>query len=155
MRAAILVLSLLSSTAAIAQPVDWSRYSDSQLGLAVDIPREIFSVDAGKTQKLTGRLFKTADGRADLSVYSIDNDARESPADFMRTRFVLSNTSTYRRVTSQIQAVSGYRGDKIWYARCNFASLRVVCVALNYPASEKRNWDAIVTRISNTLSKPG
>ena len=49
-------------------------------------------------------------------------------------------------------AVSGYRGDQIWYARCNFGRTRLNCVALNYPASEKRDWDAIVTRISNSLS---
>lgn len=27
------------------------------------------------------------------------------------------------------------------------------CVLINYPAAEKRDWDGIVTRISNTLAK--
>jgi len=52
-------------------------------------------------------------------------------------------------------AVSGYRGDQIWYARCNFGRTRLHCVALNYPANEKRQWDAIVTRISHSLSGAG
>jgi hypothetical protein len=25
------------------------------------------------------------------------------------------------------------------------------CVLINYPATEKRNWDSVVTRISHTL----
>ena len=83
------------------------------------------------------------------------NEPGDTPASFMRRRFQLPHSSAvYRRVTPRVLAVSGFRGDKIWYARCNFSMSRVNCVALNYPAQEKRNWDAVVTRMSNTLSVP-
>jgi hypothetical protein len=37
--------------------------------------------------------------------------------------------------------------------RCNFAASSINCVLINYPAAEKRDWDGIVTRISNTLAR--
>ena len=138
-----------------AQALQWTRYSNPHLGVSVDMPAELFAVDGGPAASFPGRTFKTSDGRADLSVYAIDNAANETPATFLRKRFQLSSSAAvYRRVTPRILAVSGYRGDQIWYARCNFASTRVNCVALNYPAREKRSWDSVVTRISNTLSSP-
>jgi hypothetical protein len=49
-------------------------------------------------------------------------------------------------------AVSGYKGDKVWYGRCNFSKGFVHCVLINYPAQEERAWDDIVTHISLSLS---
>ena len=136
-----------------AQDVAWSRYG-GQTGIAVDLPFDIFSVDRGPTKKLGGRTFATPDGRANVSVYSIPNAAGDSPRTFLEKRFQLPASSVYQRVTDRIMAVSGFRRDKIWYARCNFGSRVANCVSLNYPASEKSQWDAVVTRISNSLSSP-
>ena len=158
MRTVILLLSALGlawSDVAGAQSWNWSRYTNNSLGLAIDLPTDLFSVDGGPTKNASGQSFRTADGRADVGVYSISNDARDTPDTFLRKRFVLpSETVVYRHVKNGVLAVSGFRDDRIWYARCNFAALRVNCVALNYPANEKRSWDPIVTRISNTLSHP-
>ena len=80
----------------------------------------------------------------------------EDDGQALRDEFLMPTSSTvYRRVTRNMLAVSGYRGNQIWYARCNFGPTRLHCVALNYPAAEKRQWDAIVTRISNSLSRAG
>jgi hypothetical protein len=62
------------------------------------------------------------------------------------------NNIVYKRVTPNFFVVSSFRNDKIWYDRCNFAGHFVNCVLINYPAAEKRRWDGIVTRISNTLT---
>jgi hypothetical protein len=122
----------------------------------VDLPTSLFTVDRGPSERFNGRTFATADGRADISLYSIQNTAGETPRTFLARRFQLpASALVYRRVTNRIVAVSGFRQDKIWYARCNFASRQVNCVALNYPAAEKRQWDAVVTRISHSLSSPG
>jgi hypothetical protein len=158
MRTAALTCTLLFALAdpLSAQPLHWSRYSNPQLGVGVDMPTDLFAVDGGPARSFPGQTFRTADGRADLSIYAIDNQARDTPAAFLRNRFQQSGpAAVYRRVTPRILAVSGFRGDQIWYARCNFSNARVNCVALNYPAREKRAWDAVVTRISNTLSSPG
>jgi hypothetical protein len=47
--------------------------------------------------------------------------------------------------------VSSIRKDRIWYNRCNRGSGAMNCVMINYPATEKRQWDGVVTRISHTL----
>lgn len=141
---------------AVAQDLHWSRYANRDLGVAVDLPTGLFSVDRGAAKKLDGQTFATEDGRADVSVYSIPIPGGETPRSFLKNRFQLASSSVvYQRVTNRILAVSGFRRDRIWYARCNFAARQANCVALNYPASEKREWDAVVTRISNSLSSPG
>ena len=97
-------------------------------------------------------MFKSDDGSADLSVYAL-SDNGESPAEFLRTHFRLPTRAiVYRRVTDRMVTVSGFRGDKIWYARCNFAGSQLRCLSLNYPARDKTQWDPIVTRISDSLS---
>jgi hypothetical protein len=60
----------------------------------------------------------------------------------------------YHRVTSTFFAISGVNQGMIYYSRCNFsanAGGTAHCFDLKYPASEKRAWDEIVTRISRSL----
>ena len=79
------------------------------------------------------------------------NDTKYPPAEFLAKMGPPANI-VYKRVTSNFFVVSSFRNDKIWYDRCNFSGGFVNCVLINYPAAEKRQWDGIVTRISNTLT---
>lgn len=54
-------------------------------------------------------------------------------------------------MTPRFFVVSSYKGDKVFYDRCNFPNRMVPCVLINYPAKEEHDWDGIVTRISLTL----
>jgi len=147
----MLTLALLPG-AAQSQDLGWRRYSLPQTMTSVDVPTGLFPVDGGPPESGQGRMFRTADGSADLSVYALP-DRGESPAEFLRTHFQLPTQAiVYRRVTNNMVTVSGFRGDKIWYARCNFMARHLRCVALNYPARDKLRWDAVVTRISHSLS---
>jgi len=97
-------------------------------------------------------MFRSSEGSADLSVYALRNNG-QTPVEFLRTHFPLSPRAiVYRRITDDMVTVSGFRGDKIWYARCNFAQAELRCITLNYPARDKLRWDPIVTRISHSLS---
>jgi len=146
-----MLVSLLPSVGARAQ--DWARVTAPGTGVSVDMPVDIFTENAGPTRNPPGYTYRTPDKRADLSVYALPSAGR-SPADFLRTNFNLPVSSiTYQRITPSMVTVSGYRGDKIWYARCNFSAGLARCVGLNYPAGEKRRWDDIVTRISHSLSR--
>ena len=150
-----LMAAAFLSSACLAQDLGWSRYGDRSSGIAVDLPVGLFSTDRGPTERFSGRTFATPDGRADVSLYSIQNASGDTPSTFLEKNFQLPRSAVvYRKVTGRFVAVSGFREGKIWYARCNFGSGLVNCVALNYPASEKRQWDAVVTRISNSLSAP-
>jgi hypothetical protein len=141
----------LSPIPASADPTAWQRFAVPETSAAVDIPTTIFTEDAGKPTTGYGRRFLTSDGRADLTVQSVPNDAGDSPAVFLAKMNPPSNI-VYKRVTPRFFVVSSFRNGKIWYNRCNFARRFMNCVLINYPAAEKRQWDSVVTRISNTLA---
>src|SRR6202045_3468246 len=141
----------LTPLVATAEPISWQRYAVPETGAAADIPNAIFTEDAGKPKSGYGRRFLTSDGRANLTVQSVPNDAGESPASFLAKKKPPSNI-VYRRITPRFFVVSSFRKGNIWYDRCNFAGRFINCVLINYPAAEKREWDSVVTRKSNTLT---
>jgi hypothetical protein len=152
MRKILMVTCLLAIPAvATAQSLGWQKYTVPETGANVDLPMTFFSKDAGQAEIGYGRRFLTADGRANVTVQSFPNDVGDSPAVFLAKMNPPSNI-VYKRVTPRFFAVSSFRNDKIWYNRCNFPDRFVNCVLINYPAAEKRQWDSVVTRISNTLS---
>ena len=134
-----------------AEPVRWQRYAIPETGASVDIPTSVFTNDAGQTEIGYGRRFLSSDQRANLTVQSVPNNTGDTPAAFLAKKKPPSGI-VYKRVTPRFFAVSSFRNDKIWYDRCNFSSHYINCVLLNYPAVEKRQWDGVVTRISNSLS---
>ena len=146
----VIALAILPSIG-IAQPVSWKDYVVPESGAVAQIPSTIFSEDGGNPEDGYGRRFVTTDGRANLTVQSIPNEAGDSPAVFLAKKHPPPNIE-YRRVTSHFFVVSSFRADKIWYNRCNFSNRFVTCVLINYPAAEKQKWDSVVTRISNTLA---
>jgi hypothetical protein len=141
----------LSPSLAAAQPVEWVRYQVPETGAAVDIPTSIFTERAGKPEAGHGERFQTSDRRADLTVQSVANDAGSSPAAYLAGKNPPPNI-VYKKVTPRFFVVSSFSKGKIWYDRCNFAGPFIHCVLINYPAEEKRQWDGVVTRISNTLT---
>jgi hypothetical protein len=148
----VIAFALTFSSAAAATPaVEWGRFVVRETGTSVDIPRTIFTTDAGRPQTGYGQRFLSSDGRANLTIQSVPNEAGDSPAVFLAKRKPPPGIE-YKRVTPRFFAVSSVRNDKIWYDRCNFAGRFINCVLINYPAAEKRQWDGVVTRISHTLS---
>ncbi|MBB4427835.1 hypothetical protein GGD66_006418 [Bradyrhizobium sp. CIR48] len=145
-----LVLGLAVTTSMVlAQPARWTTYSIPQTGTSVDFPASIFTEEAGRPDGY-GQRFRTADGRADLTIQAVSNVSNDSPAAFLAKKHPPARIQ-YKRTTPRFFAVSSYKGDKVWYNRCNFSSGFIHCVLLNYPASEEREWDHIVTRISLSL----
>ncbi|TYL82170.1 hypothetical protein FXB40_47290 [Bradyrhizobium rifense] len=146
-----LALALVASTATVsAQPVRWTRYTIPQSGTSVDLPTSIFTEAAGRPDGY-GQRFRTADGRADLTIQTVPNTGHDSPASFLAKKDPPSRIQ-YKRVTPRFFVVSSYKGDKVWYDRCNFSGRLVHCVLINYPAEEEHDWDDIVTRISLSLT---
>ena len=116
----------------------------------MDLPSSIFTEEAGRPDGY-GQRFRTADGRADLTIQAAPNEANDSPATFLAKKHPPPRIQ-YKRVTPRFFAVSSYKGDKVWYNRCNFSGGLVHCVLINYPAEEERAWDNVVTRMSLSLS---
>jgi hypothetical protein len=139
-----------SCIAAAAQPASWRRYVVPETGESVDIPLNIFTEDAGKPETGYGARFLTSDRRANLTIQSVPNEGL-APARFLAAKNPPSDI-VYKRITGRFFVASSFRNNMIWYNRCNFAGPYAHCVLINYPAAEKRQWDGIVTRISNTLA---
>jgi len=145
-----LVCSLAPAVAG-AEDTRWRQYVIPQTGTSVDIPVTIFTEDAGPPDGGTGRRFFTRDHRADLTVQSVPNPQNDSPAAFLANRHPPAEIQ-YKRVTPRFFAVSSIRNGRTWYNRCNRANEYMHCVLINYPAAEDRQWDAVVTRISLSLT---
>ncbi|QQO16609.1 hypothetical protein JJB99_10860 [Bradyrhizobium diazoefficiens] len=143
------ILVMLCALPAAAGAESWSSYRIPESGTRVDIPASIFTEKAGQPDGY-GVKYRTGDGRADLTVQAVPNDG-SSPAAFLARKNPPAGI-IYKRVAPRFFVVSSIRRGKIWYDRCNFGSRYVHCVLINYPAAEKRQWDAVVTRISRTLS---
>ena len=62
---------------------------------------------------------------------------------------------TYHRRTRSFIAVSGYKGDRIFYRKSNLAcdGQRWHHVALEYPAADKRKMDRTVTWIAHGMNR--
>jgi hypothetical protein len=134
----------------LADAQAWQRYVVPVSGASVDVPTGLFSRDGGAATTGNGRRFVTADGRADLIVQSVANPGGDTPAAFLAKKGPPPGI-IYRRVTPRFFVVSSIRKGKIWYNRCNRGPGVMNCVLMNYPASEKRRWDGVVTRISLSL----
>jgi hypothetical protein len=146
----VLLALAVSTCAASAQSIRWQKFDIPETGASVDIPRSVFTEVTAKPDGY-GQSFRTADGRADLTVQSMSNSGGDTPAAFLARKNPPSRI-VYKRITQHFFVVSSFKDNKIWYDRCNFAFRYIHCVLINYPASEKRDWDGIVTRISNTLT---
>ena len=109
----------------------------------------------GRPGKGTGQRFKSADGRADLSIYSLPNEAGETPATYLRHNLRMDRSALqYTRIARSFFAISSEREGVILYSRCNFSKRgrgAIHCFDLVYPQQEKRSWDAVVTRIRLSL----
>jgi hypothetical protein len=132
-----------------AQPITWTTYTIPETGTSADLPASLFTEKAGSPDGY-GQRFKTADGRATLTIQAAPNTSKDSPAAFLAKRHPPAHVQ-YKRITSRFFALSSYKDDKVWYDRCNFSSGWVQCVLMNYPAKEEHRWDDIVTRISLSL----
>src|SRR5262245_3049744 len=129
---AIAVFLLLCASA----QAEWASFSD-QRGTSVQYPREIFTVPAGSGEP-PGPMLQSAAGRARLHVFTLANERRASPAEFIRrTVSDQSQRLSYRRVTNRMLVFSAAEGDLILYRRCNFAGAAIHCFDVRYPRAEK------------------
>jgi hypothetical protein len=113
---------------AFGQGRAWQRYVIPTTGANVEVPLGVFSEDGGKPETGFGRRFLTSDRRANLTVQSFPNDARDSPAVFLAKQQPPPNIM-YRRVTPAFFVVSSIRNGKIWYNRCNSAGRFMNCIS--------------------------
>ena len=146
LRALVFAITATWISIVAAEPVRWTTHTIPETGTTVDFPSSIFTDEVDRPDGY-GQGFRTADGRAKLTIQTVVNSSDDSPAAFLAKKHPPPNLQ-YKRVTSRFFAVSSYKGDKVWYDRCNFSRGLIHCVLINYPAREEHDWDDVVTRIS-------
>lgn len=149
MKTLVAAIIALCATSSVASANGWRTYHVPESGTSVDIPASIFTEHAGKPDGY-GQQFRSYDRSADLTVQAVENQQGLSPAEFLAGKKPPQGI-IYKRITPTFFVVSSIKRDKIWYNRCNFSQRFVHCVLINYPASQKQRWDAVVTRISRSL----
>ena len=100
------------------------------------------------------RRFESAGGEVTLT-------ARQTPANSNRAAdldaiaFRSGETITYQRRTRSWIAVSGYRGDNIFYRKSNLAcgGTRWNNVEFIYPRADKKRLDAMVTSVARGMTR--
>jgi len=149
-------LAIIVSLPAAAQPTGgagWTMYADGY-GTVLDFPANVFTQAEGAPPVGSGRRFRTADGRAAVSVYTLANTEHLTPRQYL-SRHLKSEFShlEYDRVSGRFFAVSGIVRGKTFYSRCNFDGARgtMHCLYIDYPAAQTHAWDALVTRMSLSL----
>jgi hypothetical protein len=141
--------------AGLPRDVKWTVFVELKYGTRLDVPSAVFATPNGPTDRGVGRQFKTPDGRASLAVYSQRNDARDTPASYLRKNLQSSRADLdYERVTPEFFAIAAVMRGSIYYSRCNFshnAGRAIHCFDLKYPVQERQSWDGVVTRMSRSL----
>jgi hypothetical protein len=141
--------------AGLPRDIGWTVFVEQRYGTRLDVPSAVFATPDGPTTRGVGRQFKTPDGRASLAVYSQRNDARDTPASYLRKNLQSSRAGLdYERVTPEFFAIAAVMRGSIYYSRCNFsnnAGRAIHCFDLKYPVQERQSWDGIVTRMSRSL----
>ena len=147
-----LVCGLIPATAG-AGDTRWRQYVIPQTGACSGYPGDHFYRGRGAAGWRHGTAFfhKGSSGRSDRPVRSQPRE-HNSPATLLAKRHPPAEIQ-YKRVTSRFFAVSSIRNGRTWYNRCNRANEYMNCVLINYPAAEDRQWDAVVTRISLSLTR--
>jgi serine/threonine-protein kinase len=95
--------------------------------------------------------YSSPDGTASLSLYASGADRRTGPPSLAKD----DERITYKRVTPRFIAVSGFKGDRIFYRKSNLAcrGTRWHNIELEYNAADKRKFDALVTRVAHGMNR--
>lgn len=133
----------------------WATYANPRFGTTADYPAGLFTVLDPPPENGDGQGFRTADGRAKLSIYGAWNVQRDTPQTYVTNYVDMTGASvTYKRVTDRFYVISGKREGNIFYDRCNFSTDPegiINCFSINYPEHEKAAWERIVSRLSSSL----
>ena len=102
------------------------------------------------------RRFKSADGAVRLTARQT-HAHRNRVADMDAIAFRPGETITYQRRTPSWIAVSGYRGEDIFYRKSNLAcgGTRWNNIEFTYPRADKKRLDAMVTAVARNMTREG
>ena len=148
----VLFLLLLCSSAFAA---GWTTYSNARFGADIDVPPG-FVNDVPEPENGDGLTFHSGDKQAELLVWGgnlTDGDFKLDSV--IRLNRELDNDwqVSYKESGDDWSAYSGSQSGRIMYARgiSSCHGTQAVHFRIEYPEAQKKDYDAIVERLSKSL----
>lgn len=153
-----LMLLVLMVAPAFAE-AGWKHFENSRFGFSIDVPAGF--QEGEPPENGDGATFTAPDGSAELRVwgaYLVDRSLKQDSA--MRRQGEAEDgwRISYAPLRKRWFAYSGTKGNRIVYAKAVSACGGQVALyfRIEYPKSEKIQYDALVTRLSQSLkATPG
>ena len=151
--AMFLVLGFLAPPAGAG---DWATYWSADRGCKVSYPADLFSEDDLDNEGAETARFLGPDRKTFFRIIEADN-AEELSLPQLKNKYFgpsIPGDVTYRRTTDDFLVFSGYRRERVFYARVELSvDNRTMCIfEITYPRELKREFDRLVTRMSHSLS---
>ena len=93
---AVFIVPILMLSSVQAQErrsfLEWQTFVVQDFGTSIQYPATIFA-PVGKAEKGLGQRFERADGRAALSIYASSNEARDTPASYVRRNLRMNRSA--------------------------------------------------------------
>ncbi len=145
----LVVAAILSPHAVCAQA--WRNYHNTRFGVTADAPAD-WKMEP-EPENNDGRIFVSPDGSAQLTIsgmYSIDDGDTEIA---LRLAPNDGETITYKTNNGHMFVVSGTKGDRIFYRKYILSCGGSIWndISLEYPASQKAKYDALVAHVAASL----
>ena len=96
LRALVFAITATWISIVAAEPVRWTTYTIPETGTTVDFPSSIFTDEVDRPDGY-GQGFRTADGRAKLTIQTVVNSSDDLPAAFLAKKHPPPNLQ-YKRV---------------------------------------------------------
>ena len=162
LRLVVLAASAVAFLApAFATDLGWKTWRDSEYDFTVDVPTALFPVE--RDGPLGGTELRSEDGSLSLLINGQMN-GDELPMGTLLDIFIENSgekTVTYKRTKNNWLVVSGLQSEDdgtqtIYYIRAETTPdrSRLSSFTIYYPKSRKAEFDAIVTRMSRSLTPP-
>jgi hypothetical protein len=154
-KACLAAIALLAFAAAATAASQYRSYVNERFGMTADVPTD-WKADP-PPENSDGLHFRSPDQRASLAVYgrlNISDTVDDAMRDYETPG--KDETITYRHRERRAVVVSGIRGDTIFYSRHVLSCRDEIwnSVHIEYPATEKAAYDALVTHVARSL-RPG
>jgi hypothetical protein len=147
-----LVLVVASSIAFGQAPEKYRIYRNDRFGTTADVPRDW--KPGNQPANGDGLRFTSPDGAAFISV-SGSFDAGDVRGEALENEQLADDgeTITYRVKQERLSVVSGTRGDVIFYRKAMMSCGDEIVnrLAIEYPATRKAAFDALVTHVAGSL----
>lgn len=147
-----------TADAAATETQGWSTYRNERFGFQLSYPGGLF-IQKETPNSQSGALWTSTDGGARLLATATQNETGEtleSYRDFVMRESYADAQFDYTPTKETWFVLSGQKGDTIFYERITFVcqGRYIYGWQVNYPASQRRKYDAIVEAIHRTY-KPG